>query len=104
MTVFLVIGSAVGIAALLALTSIWSGYVLSVMWGWFIVPVFHAPALSIPVAIGFSLVVSYLTHQMTPNSERKPGWDEFGSSMAYAFIKPAIALLFGWIVTHWLPA
>lgn len=40
--------------------TILSGYVLSVLWGWFIVPTFGLPLLTIPVAIGVMLVVAYL--------------------------------------------
>ena len=38
--------------------TIWRGYVLSVLWAWFIVPLFGLPALSIPLAIGLMVIVS----------------------------------------------
>jgi len=34
-----------------------NGYVLSVLWGWFIKPLFNAPGLSIPAAIGLIMIV-----------------------------------------------
>ena len=41
--------SMVAAGVLLSVPSwIYSGYVLSILWGWFIVPVFNAPALTIP--------------------------------------------------------
>ncbi|MBU4347936.1 hypothetical protein KJ671_00275 [Patescibacteria group bacterium] len=39
------------------------GYVLSVLWGWFIVPVFHLPELTLAVAIGIAMIMSIITHQ-----------------------------------------
>jgi hypothetical protein len=75
--------------------SIWNGYALAVLWGWFIVPVFHGPALRIPFAIGLSLIVGYMTHQ-TRKSEDDP---DTGYMFLLGVIKPAVALLFGWIVT-----
>ena len=40
---------------------IWRGYVLTVLWGWFIAGLFGLPALGVAQAIGLCLVVSYLT-------------------------------------------
>ncbi len=61
---FIVLGG----IAYLVLSPVWQGFVLSIIWGWFIVRAFHAPSLSIPLAIGISLVVSMLTYQI-PNQE-----------------------------------
>lgn len=73
----------------------WGGYVLSVMWAWFIVPVFQAPTLRIPYAIGLALVMSMLTHQHKVNTEDDtPAW-------AYSLFSMAMGLVFlvyGWIV------
>jgi len=42
-----------------------NGYILSIMWGWFIVPVFEVKELSIAYAIGISITVAMLTHKPT---------------------------------------
>jgi len=44
--------------ALVPFAAMYGGYVLSVMWRWFIVSTFAAPPLSVPAAIGTSLMVS----------------------------------------------
>lgn len=92
------LGIIVAIIAAMFLSAIWSGYVLTVLWGWFIVPLFGLPALSLVYAIGLSLVVGYLTHQLTPTSGKEvneylmtAGW--------YAFIKPLVFLGVGFVVT-----
>ena len=41
-------------------STIFCGWVLKILWGWFIVPTFGLPILSIPSAIGFSLVIRYV--------------------------------------------
>lgn len=81
--------------ALAPWVSIWNGFTLSILWGWFVVPVFGVPPLRIPFAIGISLIVGYLTHQ-TRKSEDEP---ETGFIIIFGLLKPALALLIGWIVT-----
>lgn len=78
--------------------AIWDGYVLTVLWRWFVVPTFHAPALSIPAAIGIALIVVMLTHRT-----RKPEDDpEYGLVLLYGIFVPAVALFWGWVVTWWM--
>jgi len=87
----------------LFLSAMWRGYVLSVLWGWFIVPVFHLPVLSIATAIGLCLIITFLTHQ--PNSKddsEDSAWDSFTSSIRIAFLGPLMALFAGWILTFFL--
>jgi Na+(H+)/acetate symporter ActP len=80
------------IVALMVASSIWSGYVLSILWGWFIVPTFGLPMLSIPVAIGLALIVSYLTKSVS-NTKTDWGW-----SISIAIITPLVALCMGYVV------
>ena len=40
--------------------TIWFGYVLSILWVWFIIPAFHVQPLTIPLAIGVALTVRYI--------------------------------------------
>jgi hypothetical protein len=41
------------------------GWVLSILWGWFLVPL-EIPAISVPAAMGISLIVGAMAHQHTP--------------------------------------
>lgn len=86
-----------GFPVLLALTSMWRGYVLMVLWRWFMVPAFHLPSLTLTLAIGLSLIVGYLTHH-TPTKDDDDSPD-FGRLVCLALIYPAFALLVGWLVT-----
>lgn len=53
------VAAMLGLAALYA---IWGGYVLTCLWGWFVVPTFALPPLTLAQAIGVSLIVGYLTN------------------------------------------
>lgn len=45
------------------------GFLLSILWKWFIVPVFHILPLSVPQAIGLLLTVTLITNQRIPIEE-----------------------------------
>lgn len=77
-----------------------NGWTLTLLWRWFVVPVFPVPPLTISAAIGISLVMAYLTHQcedLRIKDERDPE-TKFGHALAWALAKPGCALLIGWIV------
>lgn len=62
-----------GGALVLVLSSMLRGYVLTWLWLWFVVPVFHLPELGIVQAIGISGVVTLLTARTSAydDSDRK---------------------------------
>ena len=84
-----------------AVLSIWEGFVLMKLWGWFIVPTFGLPALTIAVAIGLALTVSFLTHQMRAKTDES-STDVAARLFGYGFANASIVLLFGWAVTLFL--
>jgi len=98
------IGQTVAVIGLAALSAILSGYVLSILWGWFFVPVFQAPLLNIPSAIGLALIVVYLTHQDNSDlsDDRKEFSDVLLQGCIKATIKPATTLFIGWVVAFWM--
>ena len=100
MTALAILGGIVGVAVLMVASSIFNGYALSVLWGWFVVPTFGVPVLGIVPAIGIAMVVSYLTHQI--DTHKKEEKRSFGKTIAhstvFAILKPSLALFFGWVV------
>lgn len=80
----------VGYLTLAVLQSVLYGFVLKVLWGWFVVETFHAPELSIPVALGIALIVKYLTSSYSATSK-----SSLTEQMVYGFIAPVFALIFG---------
>ena len=80
---------------LVASSAILRGWVLSLLWGWFFVPVLDLPPLSIPQAIGISIVVGVLAHQ--PDT-LKDKYQDSSKVWIAAFVYPLTVLLIGWIV------
>lgn len=83
---------------LAALSVMLDGWVLVKLWGWFVAQQFGLPLLSIPAAIGISLVVGYLTNQQAKRDS--------DSGMLVTFIqittRPLFALAFGLVVKMFL--
>jgi len=92
------IGCLAGIIVLIMipLIAILQGWVLTVLWGWFIVPTFRAPELSIAVAIGLTLIVGMFKDINIKNSE-KSSEDRLVEAIA-TVLTPFVFLFLGWIV------
>jgi hypothetical protein len=81
----------------------WAGYVLSVLWSWFMVTAFGLPHLSIPATIGIATIVTYLTHQNhTDRNDKRPALDKTIEAALGIALKPALALFVGWVVRLFL--
>jgi hypothetical protein len=92
--ILLVVLGFVGILALVALSAIVNGWILGILWAWFIIPVFALPALNIPQAIGLGMVVSYITFHYTKDEDT--GWSRVVLTL---IMRPIVALGIGYIVT-----
>ena len=81
--------------------ALFNGYALSIMWGWFITPVFDLPTLTVSSAIGISMIVGYLTKtiSITPKKDKKTDGESFLEASIHTVLKPTFALCFGWVVT-----
>jgi len=85
--------------AILVIGLIVKGYVLGALWGWFIVPVFGLPKLSVPSAIGIALIVSYLTTQKIETNNGDKGVSEkYGKQVIIAILYPLFILFLSWII------
>ena len=78
--------------------AVWSGYVLSILWGWFIVPTFEAPTLTVVPAIGLAMVVGYLTKQETAAKDERDAAERIAGALSSMFVYPLFALIFGWVL------
>ncbi len=98
----MLIAGAIGVALLLpliALLSAVNGWVLSVLWNWFIPVIFEgAPRLGIGAAMAVALIVRMLTFQIQRNS--KEGKDERQTTMIGELLMPFVMLTMGAII-HW---
>jgi len=81
--------------------SIYNGFVLSMMWKWFIVPTFGAPVIGLIPAVGISMLVGNLTYQKNDcECEKKENkgfvWSIL-EAFVYSVIMSSFTLFFGWI-------
>lgn len=82
--------------------SIFGGWVLTVLWRWFIIPTFGLPALSIPLAIGINLVVGHLVLLSQPNTDKgKSIFDNLAESLVFAMTTRTLFLISGFILHQW---
>jgi hypothetical protein len=103
MVVMAAFGGFVGLLALMVLSSMWKGYVLTVLWAWFVVPTFGLPALAIAPAIGLAMVVSFLTHQSDAIKEPEGDFAErLAKSVSLVLVMPALVLGVGWVVHQFM--
>ncbi|MGC3984817.1 MAG: hypothetical protein QM777_08865 [Pseudorhodoferax sp.] len=97
-----ILGGLAAIIFAIVWAGFWSGLAVSVLWGWFVVPLFGLPALSIAQAYGIALLVGLLTHQ-----ESKADKDEDGFAMVLgeAFLRApftaGLVLLISYVVKLW---
>ena len=72
------------------------GFILTKLWAWFIVPVFHLPMLSLWQAVGVSMLVGYMT--MQGKTCYKNIEEDNLKSLSINLLVPWFILFFGWIV------
>lgn len=103
LALLVVVGGVVSLGLLFTLTAVWRGYVLSVLWRWFMVEQFRLPVISIPESIGLALVVHFLTYQnIECQKEKESAGSRLATAALSAVLAPAMALLIGWIVHKFL--
>lgn len=90
-----VFAATVLIGTLVFVALVWRAYVLVVLWGWFVTPMFHLAVPSLHVAVGLIAITSLLTHENTGGSGKTDSWVSFTN----VFLNPALLLLVGWIAT-----
>jgi hypothetical protein len=71
---------------------------LSWLWLWFVVPIFHLPALNIVQAIGISMVVGFLTMQMSTAKEEDDKSKKKINLIADLIFHPFLVVGIGYIV------
>lgn len=77
---------------------LFNSYVLSVFWGWFVMPLFDVPSITSLQAYGLMLIASLLKGYTPQKSENKSTAEALGTLVAMATVTPAIGLLVGYIV------
>lgn len=96
----LAIGYIVSSLLAIFITTILSGYTLCKLWDWFVVETFNLPTLTIPIAIGLMLVISYVVKGYPEEDDKD---QTYGVNLTVRFfkcvVKSGMFLLVGWIIT-----
>jgi hypothetical protein len=82
----------------------WTGYVATIIWRWFLVPM-GAPPVHVANAMGAALLLGL--YRYTAPTGAGVGEDKTGTEMFFGFVGraglvPALVLLFAWIYTAFL--
>ena len=86
-----------GFAAIFVLAAL-RAWVITVMWGWYLVPGLGLPPITLPVAFGVSLLITYLVRRDEGAKEKKKAPE----IIAEALLMPFMVLLVGWIGTWFM--
>jgi zinc transporter ZupT len=87
------------------LAAFWRGWVLAMLWGWFVVPVFRLPALPWAAASGCAVMLALALSGLVPRASEEPKgsvWVLLARSAGRLLGFPAYALCGGWVLQHWM--
>lgn len=91
----------IGLPILIAAGSVWNGYILTILWGWFMAPTFGLPPLMLWQAIGLDLVAGFLTHQWHDYQEKERGpYEKMAILVGRMILQPLVYLVVGWFVVQ----
>lgn len=73
------------------------GFVVSKLWLWHVVPVFHLAPITVSQAISVSLIFSVLTYHYTPDDKKRSAEEVIGLLLA-PFLTNFLLLFMGWVI------
>ena len=77
-----------------------TGWAFSLLWAWFFVPIFEAPALSIGQSIGVSMVAKFLVFRHEHKEEVSD--EAFLNNLMALFVRPFVFLFAAFIVKQFI--
>lgn len=93
------LGEIVLLLAVIAVCSVWRGYIVTKLWAWFVTAHFGIAPIGIPTAIGLAIIAGMFTVSTAPSKDKTD--DKItGKRVVLALGLPAFALLFGWVVAR----
>lgn len=72
------------------------GFIFTYLWKWFVIPVFAVDPISIPLAIGLSIIASFLTVNMNDITELSS--EEQLVKIIYMYVYPIIVFGVAFVV------
>jgi hypothetical protein len=83
----------VGLVGLVFLTTLFTTWVLSNLWAWYITPIFGLAVPQLHLLYGLVLIVAFISHSQNRNTGK-----DVGTLIAESLAKGIVFLFFGWIV------
>jgi len=77
------------------------GWVATILWAWFVVPLFELPPLTIPYAIGLSYLIAMYRSNTVKKDAKLTGAKALVMLVQW-FATPLVILLFAWIVKQFI--
>jgi len=96
------VGYIVTFVFIVFVNSVISGWAFSVLWGWFIVSAFGLPALSIPMAIGVMMTISFAMPTKEESEDGKGFSDRMIGAFSVVVAKSLVLVGGGWVVLHFV--
>jgi len=91
--------SVLSIVALVVINIVVNAWALTILWAWFVVPVFALPILTIGQAAGLACIISFIWGGNGRKSEYKTGSVEWWSELvSKAVFNPVLAVAVGFII------
>lgn len=80
-----------------------NGWIVSLFWKWFIVPIFPVQPLTILQAYGIALLIGLLTkHEIDVKAPKRTTMEIVLRGISTVIVSPLITLGFGWIVFQFM--
>lgn len=89
-----------GVIGIILVNTLVRGFVIMKLWGWFIVPLFGLTPLTIPFALGLSLIMTAFTYHYTDTV--KDDSDNQYLTVLRGPLTNLVYLLMGWVITFFL--
>lgn len=81
-------------------STLFHGFILTLLWSWFAVTIFHLPVLTLWPAIGIMTLIEFLTQRISTNAAAKDieiNKSTIISSLSASIVYPLLSLLIGFI-------
>lgn len=92
------LGAGAAIVVMVAAASVIYGYVASIFWVWFIMPVFDVRAITIYEAIGLALFAGLFTSRSSNKTDDETTFAKFATLVVAVLVVPWFTLGIGYIV------
>jgi len=80
----------------------WAAFVLTILWGWFIVPFFDMNKLPVAYAMGLCVISMLMFSKIPKIDENTDTFDLYFNMIFSNAFKPLFALFIGWITTWFI--